>query len=56
MQSIIYRRIKYILDIADKPWWVLHMYIMYVNLYVQSFLHIQKVVSIFLCIYLYIYV
>lgn len=56
MQSIIYRRIKYILDIADKPWWVLHMYIMYVNLYVQSFLHIQKAVSIFLCIYLYIYV
>lgn len=32
------------------------MYIMYVNLYVQSFLHIQKAVSIFLCIYLYIYI
>lgn len=56
MQSIIYRRIKYILYIADKPWWVLHMYIMYVNLYLQSFLHIQKAVSIFLCIYLYLYI
>lgn len=37
MQSIIYRRIKYILYIADKPWWVLHMYSMYVNFYVHIF-------------------
>lgn len=58
MQSIIYRRIKYILDIADKPWWVLHMYSMYVNFYLQSFLHIQKsCVSIsFVYIYLYIFI
>lgn len=53
MQSIIYRRIKYILYIADKPWWVLHMYSMYVNFYLQSFLHIQKPCFYFLCIYLY---
>lgn len=53
MQSIIYRRIKYILYIADKPWWVLHMYSMYVNLYVQSFLHLQKLCFYFyLCIYI----
>lgn len=54
MQSIIYRRIKYILYIADKPWWVLHMYSMYVNFYVQSFYKYKKHFSIFLCIYLYI--
>ena len=54
MQSIIYRRIKYILYIADKPWWVLYMYSMYVNFYVQSFLHLQKALIQFsyLCIYI----
>ena len=56
MQSIIYRRIKYILYIADKPWWVLHMYSMYVNFYVQSFLHIQKALFLFFFIYIYIYI
>lgn len=55
MQSIIYRRIKYILYIADKPWWVLHMYIMYVNFYVQSFLHIEKALFLFFFVYIYIY-
>lgn len=59
MQSIIYRRIKYILYIADKPWWVLHMYIMYVNFYLQSFLHIQKpcfYFSLYIFIFIYIYI
>ncbi len=59
MQSIIYRRIKYILYIADKPWWVLHMYSMYVNFYVQSFLHIQKpcfYFSLYIFIYIYIFI
>lgn len=56
MQSIIYRRIKYILYIADKPWWVLHMYIMYVNFYLQSFLHIQKAVFLFFFVYIYLYI
>lgn len=64
MQSIIYRQIKYILYIADKPWWVLHMYSMYVNFYIQSFLHIQKkpcfyfslYIFIFIYIYLYLYI
>ena len=59
MQSIIYRRIKYILYIADKPWWVLHMYSMYVNFYVQSFLHIQKpcfYFSLYIFIYIYLYI
>lgn len=54
MQSIIYRRIKYILYIADKQWWVLHMYSMYVNFYVQSFLHIQKALFLFFFVYIYI--
>lgn len=54
MQSIIYRQIKYILYIADKPWWVLHIYTMYVNFYIQSFLHIQK--ALYLVFFLYIYI
>lgn len=56
MQSIIYRQIKYILYIADKPWWVLHMYIMYVNFLCTIFFYTyKKLCFYFLCIYLYIY-